>query len=146
MRRAQTPLRAIGIDIGFSREGRAGSRIIRMRATLDKYRQLRQQSAWSVPSDPKQPPQRATVERPSSCSRQKIQLKGGRRLASGHVERLAAHVGLVPEQIVIAYMSAPVYVEFNRKAAELAMPASILASMLLNMIASNDLYKAVLGD
>jgi hypothetical protein len=80
------------------------------------------------------------------CSRQKIQLKGGRRLASGHVEQLAAHVGLVPEQIVIAYMSAPVYVEFNRKAAELAIPAPILASMLLNMIASNDLYKAVLDD
>jgi hypothetical protein len=80
------------------------------------------------------------------CSRQKIQLKAGRRPASGHVAQLAAHVGLVPEQIVIAYMSAPVYVEFNRKAAELAIPASILASMLLNMIASNDLYKAVLDD
>ncbi len=33
LRRAQTSLRALGIDISFSREGRAGSRIIRMRAT-----------------------------------------------------------------------------------------------------------------
>jgi hypothetical protein len=35
LRRAQTFLRALGIDITFSREGRAGSRIIRMRATLE---------------------------------------------------------------------------------------------------------------
>jgi hypothetical protein len=33
LRRAQTFLRALGIDITFSREGRAGNRIIRMRAT-----------------------------------------------------------------------------------------------------------------
>ena len=31
LRRAQTPLRALGIEITFSREGRAGTRIIRMR-------------------------------------------------------------------------------------------------------------------
>jgi hypothetical protein len=31
LRRAQTSLRALGIDIAFQREGRAGSRIIRMR-------------------------------------------------------------------------------------------------------------------
>ena len=35
LRRAQTFLRALGIDIAFSREGRAGSRVIRMRATLE---------------------------------------------------------------------------------------------------------------
>jgi hypothetical protein len=35
LRRAQTPLRAIGIEIGFSREGRAGNRIIRMHAGLE---------------------------------------------------------------------------------------------------------------
>jgi hypothetical protein len=35
LRRAQTPLRAIGIEIGFSREGRAGSRIIRMHTTFE---------------------------------------------------------------------------------------------------------------
>jgi hypothetical protein len=80
------------------------------------------------------------------CSRQKIRLKAGRRMASGHVEQLAEHVGLVPEQAVIAYMPAPLYAEFNRKAADLNMPVSILACMLLNVIASSDLYKAVLDD
>jgi hypothetical protein len=35
LRRAQTFLRALGIDIKFSREGRAGNRIIRMRATTE---------------------------------------------------------------------------------------------------------------
>src|SRR3954453_15085849 len=32
LRRAQTFLRALGIDIAFSRDGRAGSRVIRMRS------------------------------------------------------------------------------------------------------------------
>jgi hypothetical protein len=35
LRRAQTFLRALGIDITFSREGRAGNRIIRMHATTE---------------------------------------------------------------------------------------------------------------
>jgi hypothetical protein len=35
LRRAQTFLRALGIDITFSREGRAGNRIIRMHTTLE---------------------------------------------------------------------------------------------------------------
>jgi hypothetical protein len=35
LRRAQTFLRALGIDIAFSREGHAGSRIIRIRRTLE---------------------------------------------------------------------------------------------------------------
>jgi hypothetical protein len=35
LRRAQTFLRALGIDMTFSREGRAGSRIIRIRRTLE---------------------------------------------------------------------------------------------------------------
>jgi hypothetical protein len=34
LRRAQTSLRAVGIDIAFHREGRAGSRMIRMRGPL----------------------------------------------------------------------------------------------------------------
>jgi len=33
LRRAQTFLRALGIEIAFSREGRAGSRVIRMHAS-----------------------------------------------------------------------------------------------------------------
>ena len=35
LRRAQTFLRTLGIDITFSREGRAGSRVIRMRTSLE---------------------------------------------------------------------------------------------------------------
>jgi hypothetical protein len=35
LRRAQTFLRALGVDIAFSREGRGGSRIIRIRATQE---------------------------------------------------------------------------------------------------------------
>src|SRR3974390_958544 len=35
LRRAQTSLRALGIDIAFSREGRAGSRVIRIRSSLE---------------------------------------------------------------------------------------------------------------
>ena len=35
LRRAQTPLRAMGIEIGFSREGHAGNRIIRMHTTFE---------------------------------------------------------------------------------------------------------------
>jgi hypothetical protein len=34
LRRAQAGLRAIGIEIAFSREGHAGTRVIRMRSTL----------------------------------------------------------------------------------------------------------------
>jgi len=33
LRRAQTFLRALGVEIAFSREGRAGSRVIRMRSS-----------------------------------------------------------------------------------------------------------------
>jgi hypothetical protein len=35
LRRAQTPLRALGIEIAFGREGRAGTRIIRMSASRE---------------------------------------------------------------------------------------------------------------
>ena len=35
LRRAQTFLRALGIEIAFGREGRAGSRVIRIRSTLE---------------------------------------------------------------------------------------------------------------
>jgi hypothetical protein len=36
LRRAQTPLRALGIDMSFSREGRAGTRIIRLSTSRTK--------------------------------------------------------------------------------------------------------------
>jgi hypothetical protein len=36
LRRAQTFLRALGIEVAFSREGRAGSRVIRIRTSAEK--------------------------------------------------------------------------------------------------------------
>ena len=48
LRRAQTPLRALGIEMTFSREGRAGTRIIRLRARAQSRRA--RQSAPSAPS------------------------------------------------------------------------------------------------
>ena len=36
LRRAQTPLRALGIEMSFGREGRAGTRVIRLRASPKK--------------------------------------------------------------------------------------------------------------
>jgi len=53
LRRAQTFLRALGIDIAFSREGRAGSRIIRIHATQENI----VTTVSSVCDQP--PPQRA---------------------------------------------------------------------------------------
>jgi hypothetical protein len=43
LRRAETFLRVLATDIAFGREGRAGSRIIRIGRTLEKSRQHRQQ-------------------------------------------------------------------------------------------------------
>jgi hypothetical protein len=43
LRRAQAALRALGIDIKFSREGRAGNRLILIRKDTREYRQHRQQ-------------------------------------------------------------------------------------------------------
>ena len=82
------------------------------------------------------------------CSRHQIRLKRGRGLGLGlgHIEQLTEHVSLAPEHMVVAYMPAPLYFEFNRKAAHLDKPVSILASMLLNAIATSDIYKAVLDD
>jgi hypothetical protein len=80
------------------------------------------------------------------CSYHKIRLKRGRRSASGHVKQIPEHVSVAPERMVVAYMPAPLYLEFNRKAAHLDKPVSILASMLLNAIATSDIYKAVLDD
>ena len=48
LRRAQTPLRALGIEITFGREGRAGTRIIRLRTS--RAIPTRTRSAPSAPS------------------------------------------------------------------------------------------------
>jgi len=80
------------------------------------------------------------------CSRYKIRLKRGRGPASRYVEQISEPVSLAPEHMVVAYMPAPLYSAFHRKAAHLDKPVSMLASMLLNAIATSDIYKAVLDD
>lgn len=80
------------------------------------------------------------------CSHHQIRLRRGRGVALGHIEQIPDRVELAPEHMVIAYMPASLYSEFNRKAADLDKPVSILASMLLNAIATSDIYKAVLDD
>jgi hypothetical protein len=54
LRRAQTFLRTLGIDITFSREGRSGSRVIRMRASLENTVSTVRES-WPEPGSEQQP-------------------------------------------------------------------------------------------
>ncbi len=61
----------------------------------------------------------------------------------GHLRRALEHA---PEHMVVAYMPAPLYAELHRKALHLHRPVSILASMLLNAIATSNIYEAVLDD
>ncbi len=81
------------------------------------------------------------------CSYQKIRLRRGRGRPPGPaslpVER---SVDFTRQSSVVSYLPASVFAEFNRKADELRMSASALASMLLNVVATSDLYKAVLDD
>jgi hypothetical protein len=75
------------------------------------------------------------------CSHQAIRLKRGK----GHVVQLSTldHAVGVP---VVAYLPEALYAEFKRQANDLRRPTSILASMLLSAVATNDLYKAVLDE
>jgi hypothetical protein len=52
LRRAQTFLRTLGIDISFSREGRAGSRVIRMRTSPENTVSSVRDSASELDSEP----------------------------------------------------------------------------------------------
>jgi hypothetical protein len=63
LRRAQTPLRALGIEITFGREGRAGTRIIRLRASRENPTRTTVSTVSTVgivvdegPSGPRQAP------------------------------------------------------------------------------------------
>jgi hypothetical protein len=80
-----------------------------------------------------------------NCSHRKIRLRRGRRhprtLEQAH--RVPEHV---TEHMVVAFMPAPLYAEFHRKALHLHKPVAVLASMLLNAIAMSNIYDAVLDD
>jgi hypothetical protein len=82
------------------------------------------------------------------CSHRKIRLKRGRGRARhpvslGQIDQTPQDRGKMP---VLAHMPAELYVDFSRKAVDLAKSPSIFASMLLTAIATSDLYKAVLDD
>jgi len=84
------------------------------------------------------------------CSYQKIRLRRGRRRASESFALLqSTDCERQPNEnrrSIVSYLPASVCAEFNRKANELNLSASTLASMLLNAIATSDLYRAVLDD
>jgi hypothetical protein len=84
------------------------------------------------------------------CSYQKIRLKRGRRRPNELLPPLRSDCARQPgdyvRHSVVSYLPASVFTEFNRKANEMNLSTSALASALLNMVATSDLYKAVLDD
>ena len=62
LRRAQTFLRALGIEVAFSREGRAGSRVIRISGTPETT----VSTVSSVPHNESQPGSRQPLPAPSA--------------------------------------------------------------------------------
>jgi len=85
------------------------------------------------------------------CSYQKIRLRRGRRRAPELLPAVQTidcvrQPGDYARRSLVSYLPPSVFAEFNRKANELNLSASTLASMLLNVIATSDLYKAVLDD
>jgi len=83
------------------------------------------------------------------CSYQKIRLRRGRRRSSEALAFQSTDRGRQRDEArhsIVSYLPASVGAEFNRKANELNISGSALASMLLSAIATSDLYKAVLDD
>src|SRR6516225_3396054 len=68
------------------------------------------------------------------CCRHKIKIPRKRRSASNTLSKLVAH------------LPASLSAGFQRKAEQLQLPASVLASRLLEAIVVSDLYEAVLDD
>src|SRR5215467_9135379 len=68
------------------------------------------------------------------CCRHKIKIPRTRRSIKNTLSELVAHL---PESLST---------EFNRKAEDLQMPASVLASRLLAAIIDSNIYEAVLDD
>jgi hypothetical protein len=80
------------------------------------------------------------------CCRHKIKLKRGRRPAQHAPESTFGQTQPVTRRVVTAQMPEPIFVEFNRKAQDLHLSPSSLASSLLLAIAMSDIYEAVLDD
>jgi hypothetical protein len=81
------------------------------------------------------------------CSHHKIKLRRGRRRYNGDskAERVD-HGRAMSEHTIVARIPASLYVEFHRKAENLRVPVSVLASNLLAAIAASNIYEAVLDD
>jgi hypothetical protein len=68
------------------------------------------------------------------CCRYKIKIRRGGESARNVLSKLAA------------YLPVAISIEFHRKAEDLHMPASVLASRLLAAIVDSNIYEAVLDD
>jgi hypothetical protein len=80
------------------------------------------------------------------CSHHKIRLKRGRRPGVQALQNPVHQVHRGSDHTIMAHMPAPLFVEFYRKAENLQISASGLASNLLAAIAASNIYEAVLDD
>jgi hypothetical protein len=80
------------------------------------------------------------------CSHHKIRLKRGRRSVDQALQNSVHQVQRASDHTIMAHMPAPLFVEFYRKAENLQISASGLASNLLAAIATSNIYEAVLDD
>ena len=80
------------------------------------------------------------------CSHHKIRLKRGRRHVYPTQQAADCRIHPMPDHIIRAHMPATLFSDFSRKAEDLQLSASSLASNLLAAIASSRIYEAVLDD
>lgn len=80
------------------------------------------------------------------CCHHKIRLVRRKRSVDPAPQTDISHMDRTPEHIIRAHMPAPLFDEFNRKAEQLQLSPSDLASHLLVAIATSNIYEAVLDD
>jgi hypothetical protein len=80
------------------------------------------------------------------CSHHKIRLKRGRRSVDQAMQNSTHQMHCGADHAIMAHLPVPLFDEFHRKAENLQMSASGLASNLLAAIALSDIYEAVLDD
>jgi hypothetical protein len=77
------------------------------------------------------------------CSHHKIKISRGRR---SRRNAMSKPVRASSDQAIVARLPPSLSFEFHRKAEQLQIPASVLASRLLAAIADSNIYEAVLDD
>jgi hypothetical protein len=77
------------------------------------------------------------------CSHHKIKIRRGHRSIRN---ALSKPVHPLSDESIVAHLPASLSTEFHRKAEQLQMPASVLASRLLAAIVDSNIYEAVLDD